>query len=65
MTTYRVKYCPPNPGWNSRKLKKNRWFTSLDDLIAYLTAHPETDLNDLWVSHNGKRYVKFNINETK
>lgn len=65
MTKYRVKYCPPNPGWNSHKLKTNRWFTSLDDLIAYLTAHPEIDMNNLWVSHNGKQYVKFNINEVK
>ena len=62
---YRVKYCPPNPGWNSRKLKKNRWFTKLDDLISFIEENPSTDLNDLWVSHNGKAYVKFNINEAK
>jgi hypothetical protein len=62
---YRVNYCPPNPGWNSRKLKKNRWFNDLDDLKAFIEENPSTDLNDLWVSHNGKRYVKFNINEAK
>lgn len=62
---YRVKYCPSNPGRNSRKLKKNRWFTELDDLKAFIQENPSTDLNDLWVSHNGKTYVKFNINEVK
>ena len=62
---YRVKYCPPNPGWNSSKLKKNRWLTSLDDLKAFIEENPSTDLNDLWVSRNGKAYVKFNINEAK
>ena len=62
---YRVKYCPPNPGWNSSKLKKNRWFTSLDDLKAFIEENPSTDLNDLWVSRNGKASVKFNINEAK
>jgi hypothetical protein len=61
-TIYRVKYCPPNPGWNSRKLKQNRWFDNLDDLQEYLSEHPTTDL---WVSYNGKKYVKFNINEIK
>ena len=61
-TIYRVRYCPPNPGWNSRKLKKNRWFTNLEDLQEFLQEHP-SEVNDLWVSHNGKKYVKFNINE--
>ena len=61
-TIYRVHYCPPNPGWNSRKLKRNRWFYKLDDLIAYLEQHPTTDL---WVSRNGKPFVKFDINEVK
>jgi len=61
-TIYRVRYCPPNPGWNSRKLKKNRWFNNLDDLREYLSVYPTTDL---WISHNGKKYVKFNINEIK
>lgn len=61
-TIYRVHYCPPNPGWNSRKLKRNRWFNNLEELREYLSEHPTTDL---WVSHNGKQYVKFNIDEAK
>lgn len=61
-TTYRVKYCPPNPGWNSRKLKENRWFTSLKDLQEYVESNPSV-INDIWVSENGKKFVKFNFNE--
>lgn len=61
-TTYRVKYCPPNPGWNSRKLKENRWFTSLKDLQEYVESNPSV-INDIWVSENGKKFVKFNYNE--
>lgn len=61
-TTYRVRYCPPNPGWNSRRLKTIRWFTNLDDLREYLSEHPTTDL---WVSRNRKPFVKFDINEVK
>ena len=58
--TYRVHYCPPNPGWNSSKLKQNRWFNNLNELREYLSEYPTTDL---WVSYNGKKFVKFNINE--
>lgn len=61
-TTYRVKYCPPNPVWNSRKLKENRWFTSLKDLQEYVENNPSV-INDIWVSENGKKFVKFNYNE--
>lgn len=61
-TTYRIKYCPPNPGWNSRKLKENRWFTSLKDLQEYVESNPSV-INDIWVSNNGKKFVKFNYNE--
>lgn len=61
-TTYRIKYCPPNPGWNSRKLKENRWFTSLKDLQEYVESNPSV-INDIWVSENGKKFVKFNYNE--
>ncbi len=61
-TTYRVKYCPPNPGWNSRKLKENRWFTSLKDLQEYVESNPSV-INEIWVSNNGKKFVKFNYNE--
>ena len=63
-TTYRIKYCPPNPGWNSRKLKENRWFTSLKDLQEYVESNPSV-INDIWVSENGKKFVKFNLNEVK
>ena len=63
-TIYRVRYCPSNPGWNSKKLKKNRWFTNLEDLQKFLQEHP-SEVNDLWVSRNGKQYVKFNINEVQ
>lgn len=61
-TTYRIKYCPPNPGWNSRKLKENSWFTSLKDLQEYVESNPSV-INDIWVSENGKKFVKFNYNE--
>lgn len=61
-TTYRIKYCPPNPGWNSRKLKENRWFTSLKDLQEYVESNPSV-INEIWVSENGKKFVKFNYNE--
>lgn len=61
-TTYRVKYCPPNPGWNSRKLKENRWFTNLKDLQEYVENNPSV-INDIWVRENGKKFVKFNYNE--
>lgn len=61
-TTYRIKYCPPNPGWNSRKLKENRWFTSLKDLQEYVDSNPSV-INEIWVSNNGKKFVKFNYNE--
>lgn len=61
-TTYRIKYCPPNPGWNSRKLKENRWFTSLKDLQEYVESNPSV-INEIWVSNNGKKFVKFNYNE--
>ena len=63
-TTYRIKYCPPNPGWNSRKLKENRWFTSLKDLQEYVENNPSV-INDIWISENGKKFVKFNLNEVK
>lgn len=63
-TTYRIKYCPPNPGWNSRKLKENRWFTSLKDLQEYVESNPSV-INEIWVSNNGKKFVKFNLNEVK
>ena len=61
-TTYRIKYCPPNPGWNSRKLKENRWFTSLKDLQESVESNPSV-INEIWVSNNGKKFVKFNYNE--
>lgn len=61
-TIYRVKYCPPNPGWNSKKLKQNRWFDSLTALREYVEEHPSV-ANDLWVSYNGKKYVKLNLSE--
>lgn len=61
-TTYRIKYCPPNPGWNSRNLKENRWFTSLKDLQEYVESNPSV-INEIWVSNNGKKFVKFNYNE--
>ena len=63
-TTYRIKYCPPNPGWNSRKLKENRWFTSLKDLQEYVESNPSV-INEIWVSENGKKFVKFNLIEVK
>ena len=63
-TIYRVKYCPPNPGWNSKKIKQNRWFDSLPALQEYVEEHPSV-ANDLWVSYNGKKYVKFNLSEVK
>lgn len=62
-SVYRIKYCPPNPGWNSRKLKQNRWFNTYEDLVKYIEEHPNTNLSDIWVSHNGKKFVKFNINK--
>lgn len=61
-TTYRIKYCPPNPGWKSKKLKENRWFTSLKDLQEYVESNPSV-INEIWVSNNGKKFVKFNYNE--
>ena len=62
-TTYRVGFCPPNPGWKSKQLKQIRWFSNLYDLKAHLAEHP-SDSNNIWVSYNRKRFVKFNINET-
>lgn len=63
-TTYRIKYCPPNPGWKSKKLKENRWFTSLKDLQEYVENNPSV-INNIWISEKGKKFVKFNLNEVK
>lgn len=48
----RLGYCPQNPGWKWRGLKKIKWYNDVNDVIN------NYDGQTIWIKTNGNKYRK-------
>lgn len=59
MISIRFGYCPPNPGWKTKK----RWYWFTDYKSAIEFAYDNNRFNNIWVSYNKLPYKELTFDK--